>query len=127
MTVESMQTVKSVYRTEKRRGSQFDRRILPYLMLLPALLTLVVVIVGPTIYAIVMSLHSWDLSNPLAGQKFIGLQNYRTLISDQYFWSSVKTSAIFAVGATAIELILGMGMALLLADLHFLKNTLNAL
>jgi multiple sugar transport system permease protein len=107
-------------------GHHFDRYMLPYFMLIPALLMLLAVIVGPTIYAIVMSFHAWDLTNPEAGQKFIGLQNYRTLFADQYFWAALETSGIFAVGATAIELLLGLGMAILLVELRFLKSIINA-
>src|SRR5260370_30109600 len=107
-------------------GRHFDRHILPYLMHIPALLILPAVIVGPSIYALVISCTSWDLTNPLAGQPFVGLQNYRTLLSDQYFWSALEISGIFAVGATTIELLLGLGMAILLDGLHFLKNIINA-
>src|SRR5260221_11409940 len=91
-------------------GRHLDRHILPYLMLIPALLILLAVIVGPGIYAVVISFKSWDLTNPLAGQPFVGLQNYRTLLSDQYFWSALEISGIFAVGPTTIESLLGRGM-----------------
>jgi len=126
MIAKATRSMEAAYPARRRKSRQFDRRILPYLMLLPALLILTIVIVGPTLYAIVMSFHSWDLTNPAAGQKFIGLQNYQTLLSDQYFWDAIKTAGIFAIGACAIEILLGLGMSLLLTELRFLKNIVNA-
>jgi multiple sugar transport system permease protein len=126
MIVKSIDAPGRVHPSTRSWGRRFDRHILPYLMLIPALLILLAVIVEPSIYAIITSLKSWDLTNPLAGQPFVGLQNYRTLLSDQYFWSALEISGMFAVGATALELLLGLGMAILLAELHFLKNVLNA-
>ncbi len=126
MIVKSIDAPGRAHSSTRTWGRHFDRHILPYLMLIPALLILLAVIVGPGIYAIVISFKSWDLTNPLAGQPFVGLQNYRTLLSDQYFWSALEISGIFAVGATTIELLLGLGMAILLDELHFLKNIINA-
>lgn len=126
MIVKSIDAPGRAHSSTRTWGRHFDRHILPYLMLIPALLILLAVIVGPSIYAIVISFKSWDLTNPLAGQPFVGLQNYRTLLSDQYFWSALEISSIFAVGATTIELLLGLGMAILLNELHFLKNIINA-
>ena len=91
-------------------GHHFDRYMLPYFMLIPALIMLLAVFVGPTIYGSVISFHAWDLTNPEAGQKFIGLQNYRTLFADKYFWAALETSGTFAVGATAIELLPALAM-----------------
>jgi multiple sugar transport system permease protein len=126
MIVKSIDAPGRVHPSTRSWGRRFDRHILPYLMLIPALLILLAVIVEPSIYAIITSFKSWDLTNPLAGQPFVGLQNYRTLLSDQYFWSALEISGIFAVGATTIELLLGLGMAILLDGLHFLKNIINA-
>jgi multiple sugar transport system permease protein len=126
MIVKSIDAPGRAHPSTRTWGRRFDRHILPYLMLIPALLILLAVIVEPSIYAIITSFKSWDLTNPLAGQPFIGLQNYRTLLSDQYFWSALEISGIFAVGVTALELLLGLGMAILLDELHFLKNIVNA-
>jgi len=108
--------------------SQYRRRhVLPYLFLAPALLALLAIIVGPTIYALLISFKSWDLSDPALGQPFVGLKNYEDMIADPYFWTSIGTSAIFAVGAVAIELVVGLGMALLLIEQRMFKGVINAI
>ena len=45
---------------------------------------------------------------------FIGLRNYANIVSNPDFWATVGRTLYFTVGSTALELILGMGLALLL-------------
>src|SRR5258708_9248370 len=104
MIVKSIDAPGRAHPSTRTGGRHFDRHILPYLMLIPALLILLAVIVGPSIYAIVISFKSWDLTNPLAVQPFVGLQNYRTLLSVQYFSSALQSSLLFAVLPPTIEL-----------------------
>jgi cellobiose transport system permease protein len=57
-----------------------------------------------------MSLHDWDL---IGDKTFIGLENYATLLKDEYFWNSVvNTFGIFLI-ATIPQ----MFIALFLADM----------
>jgi multiple sugar transport system permease protein len=46
--------------------------------------------------------------------RFVGLHNYRTLVGDARFWSSLANTAYFAVVSVGLELLLGLGVALLL-------------
>jgi multiple sugar transport system permease protein len=43
----------------------------------------------------------------------VGFENYRSLLSEPNFWSSIRFTLIFALTATIIELILGFALALL--------------
>jgi multiple sugar transport system permease protein len=45
---------------------------------------------------------------------FVGLRNFATVLSDPDFWSSVRTTLTYAVSATVVETVLGIGIALLL-------------
>lgn len=42
-----------------------------------------------------------------------GLENYRTILTEPNFWSSIRFTLIFALVATVIELALGFAIALL--------------
>lgn len=51
---------------------------------------------------------------------FNGLENYRYMLEDSYFWSSFRIGFIWTFGVTAGQILLGLGLALLLnAKLHF--------
>ena len=43
----------------------------------------------------------------------VGFENYRSILSEPNFWSSIRFTLIFALTATIIELILGFALALL--------------
>lgn len=69
-------------------------------------------VIVPIIMALVGSFHEW---NPLNGKfNFIGLENYKGVLTSNLFWSSVKNTIIFAGGAVLFRVILGLGIANLL-------------
>jgi multiple sugar transport system permease protein len=79
------------------------------LMALPA----VAILAGlPVLAALWLSLHRSILI--FHDQRFIGLSNFRFLVSDGRFWSALGTTAYFTAAAVAVELLLGLPVALLL-------------
>jgi multiple sugar transport system permease protein len=80
----------------------------------PSLLLIALVIVFPLTYAFYLSLQNFDLSiGP--DYQYVGLQNYsEALFRDHRFWASVWNTAIIIAPALVLELVLGLGIALLL-------------
>jgi multiple sugar transport system permease protein len=80
----------------------------------PSLFLIALVIVFPLAYAFYLSLQNFDLSiGP--DYEYVGLQNYaEALFSDHRFWASVWNTAIIIAPALVLELVLGLGIALLL-------------
>lgn len=94
-----------------------DRGIAP-LFLTPALLLLVVIVVGPFLYTIFLSFTDTSYSIPGRDGNFVGFDNYRRLVrSDPVFWDSFETTLWFVALAVTIEMILGLAAALVLAGL----------
>lgn len=87
-------------------------RWLPYLLLLPALAILVSLIV-PFLIGVYWSLTDYKLTSTLPKQ-FIGLANYQMLLRDAAFWNSVRVTLTYVVLALAIELPLGLAVAVML-------------
>ncbi len=86
-----------------------------YLIFLgPTLLILVVMLAFPTGYVLLVSLRDFQLTNPTAGNPFVGLENYRTLLSDPAFFAALWKSVLFTVASVALTFGLGMVIALLL-------------
>jgi multiple sugar transport system permease protein len=86
----------------------------PFAFASPSLLLIGLVIVFPLIYAFYLSLQNFDLS---VGQdyQYVGLQNYgEALLRDPRFLGSVWNTAVIIVPSLVLELLLGLGIALLL-------------
>jgi len=83
------------------------------LFLLPSVVFLLLTSVYPLLYSLRLSFFSWNMSIPFSQPVFVGLKNYANLVQDPAFISSVKITLIYVGAAVTIELILGMGLALL--------------
>jgi ABC-type sugar transport system permease subunit len=89
-------------------------RRLGWIMLAPSLLVLLVLAAGPLCWAAWESLHLHDLRMPWRGRPFVGLDQYVALAHDARFgWSLVHTAAFTCI-TVALELLLGLGLALLM-------------
>ncbi len=81
---------------------------------LPAATVVFVLMVFPVFYTVYMSLHSWFASS-LTGPEFIGLQNFkRAFTQDDRFRNAIWLTLYFTALATALQVILGVSLALLL-------------
>src|SRR3989442_4616448 len=77
-------------------------------MLVVALFT-----VYPLLHSVYLSLHENVLTRPLDND-FVGLQNFREVVTGYYFWRSLWSTAVFAVMAVGAVTLYGLGVALLL-------------
>jgi len=86
---------------------------IPYLLILPTLLLILVVAVFPILVSFWLSLLD---SLPVQSTKFIGLTNYIELFTRSDFHSSIGTTLVFTTFAVTLETIFGLLLALLLND-----------
>jgi multiple sugar transport system permease protein len=84
-------------------------------LLIPVLVTVIVLIIIPLFVVIWLSLNKYTLVTPWKNA-FVGLENYRRLMLDERFWSSLKVALYYGVGSVALQVILGLGLALLLEN-----------
>ena len=82
-----------------------------YLLLFPALFTLVLLIIVPFVYSLYLSLCRWDIT-VFNRPEFIGITNYLDIILSHDFFSSLITTLFFCAVALSIELVLGLALAL---------------
>lgn len=97
-------------------ASAAPRRTLPpqLLLLLPTVIVLFVLTIYPTIYSFTLSLNEWNMSNRNAVWEFVGFGNYAKILQDARFWNSAQVTATYMVVTIGLQLVLGMGIALLL-------------
>ncbi len=87
------------------------RRLRPYLLSIPALVV-VIGILYPFVLGAYYAFLNYAAVNP--DPHFVWFDNFASVLGDQIFWQSVTITGIFAVVATSIETLLGVGLALLL-------------
>jgi ABC-type sugar transport system permease subunit len=88
-----------------------DRR-LAWLLVSPALLVTAAVALFPLMWTVWESLHHHDLRMPWLGQPFVGLANYAEILGDARFWGAMLHTLFFTVATVALELGLGLFLAL---------------
>lgn len=96
---------------------------MPYLLSLPALLVCVGILV-PFFTAAYYSLQRYKLSMP-GRRAFIGFDQYLNFLDDPDFWQTVWVSAVYMVLTVGIELLLGLGIALLLRERSRFNNAVS--
>ena len=78
----------------------------------PAVGTIALIALFPLGWTIWESLHRHDLRMPWLGQPFIGLDNYTAIARDPRFWSALGHTTFFTVATVALELLLGLFLAM---------------
>jgi len=67
----------------------------------------------PLIYSINLALHNWSIQTRMS-PPFVGLNNFKNVFLDMRFWGSLGVTGKIGGTSLCIELILGLGFALLL-------------
>lgn len=85
----------------------------PYLLTAPALIIVWSVVFIPVVQAILMSFQKYDLRYPKE-IAYIGLQNYRKVLTDGLFWSSCLRTLKWVVFGVGFQFFFGFILAMLL-------------
>ncbi|MCL4465350.1 MAG: sugar ABC transporter permease [Chloroflexi bacterium] len=97
----------------RRRRLSLDSA-LPWLLVVPAVLILLVFTIYPIIYNLDLSLRNVTLYNYRAAQQtFVGLGKYLQVLSDQEFWSAVGATFTYTIASVGIGLVIAFALALL--------------
>ena len=93
------------------------RQITGLFFIAPTILVISTILVYPILQSIILSFadSSLDGSQPL---EFAGFKHYEALIQTERFWNSLKVTLIFTAISIPLELIFGIGLALLMNE-HF--------
>ena len=118
-------TIGTAQKTTPVKQSRFMRKALPYFLSMPALLMCIGILI-PFITAVYYSLLRFRLSLP-AMKGFIWFQNYVNFFTDPKFWNTVYISLLYAAVTVGLELVLGLGIALLLQKQTRLNNFISIL
>ncbi len=120
----------SVARTAPVAGRPFSMRALveregvfSWLMLAPGVLFLLAFVAYPFFYGIFLSLQERRVAQPGV---FVGLANFALLAHDAVFWQVTRNTFVYTVAATALKMVGGLGMALVINQQFWGKNLARA-
>jgi multiple sugar transport system permease protein len=85
----------------------------PFLLLLPAIVILVATIAAPLLFSLYSSFTAYRLTKPETLWTFVGWRNYINVFSDQVFWQAFGRTVLLLTIALNLEMLLGLGLALL--------------
>jgi multiple sugar transport system permease protein len=112
--------VTTVGRTDDRRS----QRRLALILVAPAVLCMAAVTAYPIGYAVWLSLQRYNLATP-DDTAFVGLGNYVTTLTDRYWWTAFSVTMAITVISVAIELVLGMALALVMHRTVFVRGVVR--
>ncbi len=98
-----------------------------YLFLLPNLLGFLAFVALPVVFSLFLAFSHWDLLSGAAGIRWAGLDNFRSLVGDAWFLSSLANNLVYSFFTVAFSLIIGLLMALLLNRHVFAKSALRTM
>lgn len=105
-----------MFRSQRLKGDVMRKKKWtpwPYLLITPALITIIAVVFFPVLNAIFMSFQSYDLRRP-SQIHFTGLANYMSAIQDPLFWQALLKTIIWVGVGVGLQFVFGFMLALLL-------------
>lgn len=95
--------------TKNRRWQ--NKKFLPYLLVSPYLLFVIVFVVFPVFFCFFLTFNKWNIIAPM---HFIGLKNYNRLIHDRLFWKAILNTLKFLLLHIPLQLTVSLFLAYLL-------------
>lgn len=99
----------------------------PFLLLAPALITMAFVVLVPLVFSLYTSFTGYRLVRPETLYTVIGWRNYARALTDFDFWIAFGRTILFLTIAINLELLLGLGIALLINKVTWGQRTLRTI
>ena len=108
-------------RTTRRTG--LHKRWLPYLLVSPYLLHLLLFVGFPVIFSVVLTFHHWNIIAPM---EFAGLANYYHLLHDRLFWKALANTFSFLLIHIPLQVVVALALAYFLNQRLVLRGFFRA-
>lgn len=118
-------TPTTVPSAESQIRYRLPESVIGWLLMLPALLLLLTLTLYPVLYGVWLSFFNKHSFFP--EQTWVGLGNYLYILQDEEFWSSVWRGSVYAVSTIVLQIVLGVGAALLLNEVFPGRSILRAI
>ena len=89
-------------------------RLTPYFFILPAIAIMAAGLLLPVLQAFYLAFYDWSIGTDFSSAPYVALENFRRLPTDPDLRESLWVTIRFGVWTITIEMVLGIGLALLL-------------
>src|SRR3989475_3317378 len=96
------------------RTPSVRRYLFGYTLLAPAVLYVGVLVGAPFLFSLYLALSDASVGAPVA--RFVGLENFTSALETGVFWTAVRNTLVFTVGAAVMKGFLGTTLAFLLVQ-----------
>src|SRR3989441_239618 len=96
------------------RTPSVRRHLFGYTLLAPAVLYVGVLVGAPFLFSLYLALSDASVGAPVA--RFVGLENFTSALETGVFWTAVRNTLVFTVGAAVMKGFLGTTLAFLLVQ-----------
>lgn len=108
-----------------RLSMENRERLFALACFLPSVFCIIFLILYPFLYTFFLSFQRRQLFSPLG--KYVGFENYISILSSSEFWISLENGIIFSAGSIFLQLFLGIALALILNQQFFGRNAFRGL
>jgi multiple sugar transport system permease protein len=97
-----------------RRLRGMSDRTLAWVFVTPTILLLLAINIFPLLWTIQLSFTNYRANRPNAPLRYIGLDNYRSILSDPEIWQPMQATAHFVIWTILLQTLIGFGLAYLI-------------
>lgn len=105
-----MNNMSTIQLLQKKKSLFQRKKILPYLLVSPYLIFVLVFVMFPVLFCFFLTFHKWNIIAPM---HFIGAANYNRLLHDRLFWKAIGNTLKFLL----LHIPLQLAVSLFLAEL----------
>jgi sn-glycerol 3-phosphate transport system permease protein len=109
-------------KTKSVLKNKLAHQMLPYGLVAPSMIIFCVFMIYPIVYMTYLSFHKWNM---LSDKKFIGFENYSSLLGSAEFMQVMMTTLKFMVGTVLGSIILALIFALYLKENRWINRFLQ--
>ena len=96
---------------------------MPYLILSPYLVHLLLFVLFPVVFSVMLTFHKWNIIAPM---EYVGLDNFRRLFQDRLFWKAVLNTLQFLLVHIPLQVVLALALAYFLNEKIILRSFFRA-
>ena len=89
-------------------------RAIAWIFVAPTIILLLAINIFPLIWTVYLSFTNFRVNRPNAEVKFVGLDNYRNILSDGDIWITMQATAHFLIWTIILQVLIGFTLAYLI-------------
>lgn len=109
----SVQT-RSLGSSRPSRRRHLRRIALAYAFMGPAIVLYTIFVLNPTLQSMALAFYEWN--GVSADRRWVGLDNFERLLSDDIFWQALRHNLVWTTIVVGFNLVVGLGAAAMLAS-----------